>query len=225
MAVIGLGVFGKTIARELAERGAQVIALDERKEPVEEIREFVTYSVQVNSMDRNALRAIGVDNVDIAVVCIGDDIEANLLTTILLKKMGVRKVWSRAISPLQGEILKTLDVDFIMNIEEEMGRVTASSVLSRHIDKHIPLASGFSLAEISTPESFVGKTIQQIKSREKHNIIIVAIKKKRPRINELGEREFEEYIEDIPQPHQKLEENDVMIIMGAEKSIEVFTSL
>lgn len=98
VAVIGLGKFGSTVAKELTERGAQVIAVDENKERVENIKELVTYAVVANSTDELALRASGIQNVDIAVVCVGEDVEANLLTTLLLKKMGVKKVWARRIS-------------------------------------------------------------------------------------------------------------------------------
>lgn len=148
IAVIGLGKFGGTVAKELTARGAQVIAIDEQKERVESLKESVTYAVAVNSTDENALRAIGIQNVDIAVICIGEDIEAALLTTLLLKKMGIKRIWTRAISPLQQEIFKTLQVDYIINLEEEMGKIIANSLTSSNVTRHIPLTSGCSIAEI-----------------------------------------------------------------------------
>lgn len=91
IAVIGLGKFGSTVARELTERGAKVIAIDEHKERVEAIKESVAYAVALNSTDRAALESVTIRDVDVAVVCIGEDVEANLLTTILLKKTGRKK--------------------------------------------------------------------------------------------------------------------------------------
>ena len=165
-------------------------------------------------MDENALRSIEIQNVDVALVCIGEDIEANLLTTLLLKKLGIKKIWSRAISSLQQEILKTLEVDNIINLEEEMGKIVASSLVTPNIIKQIPLASGHSIAEIEVPKSFVDKTIRRISPRKKFNINIVAVKKKKPAINEFGDRIFEESINEVPSPDVPLEEEDILLIAG-----------
>ncbi|HMA64795.1 MAG TPA: NAD-binding protein, partial [Chitinispirillaceae bacterium] len=94
IAVIGLGNFGSTVARELTERGARVIAIDENRERVEAIKESVAYAVTLNSTDKAALESVAIRDVDVAVVCIGEDVEANLLTTLLLKKLGVKKIWA-----------------------------------------------------------------------------------------------------------------------------------
>lgn len=224
IAVIGLGKFGSTVARELTERGAHVIAVDENRERVENVKESVTYAVVVNSVEENALRAVGVQNVDVAVVCIGEDVEANLLTTLLLKKIGVKKIWARAISPLQLEILKTMEVDNIINLEEEMGELVANSLVSRSISKCIPLSPGHSIAEIGVPRKMVGKNIRDLKLRENFRINIVAIKKKRPQINEHGERIFEEYMEHVPAPDAPFEESDVLMVIGNDADIERFSA-
>src|SRR3989304_3273057 len=94
IAVIGLGKFGSTVARRLVEEGAQGIAIDENKEGVEALKDYVTYAAVANSTDEGALRALGVHNVDVAVVCVGEDVEANLLSTLLLRQMGVEKIWA-----------------------------------------------------------------------------------------------------------------------------------
>lgn len=225
VAVIGLGKFGSTVAKELTERGAHVIAVDENTERVEEVKESVTYAVTVNSVDENALRAVGIQNVDIAVVCIGEDVEANLLTTLLLKKIGVKKIWARAISPLQQEILKAIKVDNIINLEEEMGDLVANSLISRSISKCIPLTPGHSIAEVPVPRAFVGRNIKSLKLRESYRINVVAVKKKKPRINEHGERIFEEYMEHVPEPEAPFEETDVLMIIGSDVDIERFSNI
>lgn len=224
VAIIGLGKFGSTVAKELTEKGAQVIAIDHNKRLVEELKDSVSYAVTLNTMDENALRSLEIHNVDHAVVCIGEDIEANLLTTLLLKKIGVKKIWSRAISPLQMEILKALDVDNIINLEEEMGRIVARSLVSPNIISHVPLASGHSIAEIILPSPLIDKSIRKINPRKKFNINIVAIKKKRPQINEMGERIFEDYIEDVPSPDLPLEEGDILLVAGSDRDIQKFAA-
>lgn len=224
VAVIGLGKFGSTVARELTERGAHVIAVDENKERVESIKESVTYAVVVNSTDESALRAVGIQNVDIAVVCVGEDVEANLLTTLLLKKIGVNKIWARAISPLQQEILKTMEVDNIINLEEEMGVLVANSLVSRSISKCIPITPGHSIAEVKVPKNLLGRNIRELRLRESFKLNIVAIKKKKPQINSLGERTFEDYMEHVPSPDDPLIETDILMVIGKDEDIEKFSS-
>ncbi|MFC1596094.1 potassium channel family protein [Candidatus Margulisiibacteriota bacterium] len=223
IAVLGLGKFGRTISKELTDKGAQVIALDNRKEKIEEIKESVTYAVGINTTDENALRAAGIHNVDIAIVCIGEDIEASLLTTLLLKKMGVKKIWARATSPLQQEIIKIMEVDNVINLEEEMGKIVASSLISENIAKHIPIAEGHSIAEIKLPQKFVGKTIRKIDPRKNYNVNIVAIRKYTPEINEQGERVFKEELIDVPSPDLELSEEDTLLVVGSNVDIEKFS--
>ncbi len=224
IAVIGLGNFGSAVARELTDRGVHVIAIDRHKERVESIKESVTYAVTLDSTDINALRSVGMQDVDVAVVCIGDDIEANLLTTILLKKSGVKKIWARAISLLQKEILKALEVDEIIALEEEMGKVIANGLASANITKHIPLALGHSIAEIKVPEKFVGKTMRQIDPRKKYSVNIVAVKKNVPGIDEYGERTTTEQIEDVPSPDAVFSGDEILFVVGNDDNIKKFSN-
>lgn len=222
IAVVGLGKFGSTVARELTERGARVIAIDSRKERVEAIKESVAFAVTMNSTDRVALESLVIRDVDVAVVCIGDDVEANLLTTLLLKKLGVKKIWARAINELQLEILKTLEVNDIINLEEEMGKKIAQTLASSNLTRIIPIADGYSMAEVKLPDSFINKTLRQINPREKHNINIVAIKKYTPEIDNLGERIFKEIIRNVPSPDEILDEDIVLLVAGSDRDIEKF---
>lgn len=223
VAVIGLGKFGSTVARELTDLGAHVIAIDTDRERVEELKDRVTYAVTLNATDEKALRAIGIQDVDVAVVTVGEDVEANLLTTVLLKRMGVKRIWARAISPMQQEILKALEVDSIINLETEMGKLVARSLVTENVVKHVHLGPGYSVAEIRIPPQFVGKSIRQTQARKQFNVNVVAIKKRKPQITETGERTFEEYSESIPSPDQELEEEDVLVVVGREEDVTRFS--
>jgi trk system potassium uptake protein TrkA len=224
IAVIGLGGFGSSVARELTEKGVEVLAIDREREPVEAIKDSVAHAATLDSTDENALRAVGIKNVDVAVVCIGEDIEANLLTTILLKKIGVHRIWTRALSPLQQEILKMLEVDNIINLEKEMGGFVATSLASANITRHIPLAKDHSIVEVQVPVEFIGKTLRTLDPRNQFGVNIVAIKKMVPAINEQGERILEESIEDVPKPDDILEETDRLLIVGSNKNVERFAN-
>ncbi len=223
IAVIGLGRFGATIARTLSDRGVEVIAIDLDKEKIEDIKDYVAVAVGVDSTDEKALKALSIDNVDAAIVCIGDNIEANLLTISVLKKLGVKNILARAMDSLQAQILKYMEVDRIINLEEEMGVMVANSMVTSHIEKHIPLASGHSLAEVKIPSQFVGKTLKELQLRNRFHINIIAIKKKVPEITESGERTYKEVINDMPRADDVLEEGDILIVVGTDESIKNFS--
>ncbi len=220
VAVIGLGNFGNSVAKSLAEKGAYVTAIDLNKDLVEEIKNSVSLAVSLNTTDSKALKSINIQDVDVALVCIGNDVEANILTVFLLKKLGVKKIWARAIDPLQQDILKMMEIAGIINLEEEMGKIVASSLVSTSLIKNIPLSPGHSIAEVKIPLAFIGKAIKYIKPRENYNVNIVAIKKNVPTINSVGERTFKEFIEDVPLPDTIFEENDILLIVGADENIE-----
>lgn len=222
-AVIGLGHFGSALALELMEQGAQVIAIDRDAERVEAVKDMVTYAVTLDAGDEAALRAASIHEVDAAIVCIGDKIEANLLSTVLLKKIGVKKIWGRAISPLQQEILKALDIDSIINLELDMGRRLARSLVMDNVVQHLSLGEKYSVAEIKVPPALVGKTLRQSALRHDHNLNVVGIKKKVPEIGKDGERIFKEETEHVPSPDARLEEEDILIVVGQQEDIEKFS--
>ncbi len=222
IAVVGLGIFGRTLAKELTDKGAQVIAVDNDKDKVEAVKESVTYAVSLDSTDKNALVSVSLNEVDVAVVCIGDDVEANLLTTLLLKKIGVKKIWSRAINPLQEEILKALEVDEIISLEEQMGKSIARSLVSSDVSRRIPLSEGHSIAELKIPESFVGKTLRQLEPRKEFKVNIIGIKSFVPGVDSSGERVYKEVFDDIPSPDQPLSEDNILLVAGSDRNIEKF---
>jgi trk system potassium uptake protein len=223
IAVIGLGNFGSNVARELVDQGAQVLAIDKNRDRIEEIKELVAYAVTLNATDEKALKSMAIHEVDAAVVCVGVDVEANLLITLLLKKIGVKKVWARAINPLQQEILKALQVDSIINLEREMGQLVARSLMIENVVKHIHLSPGYSVAEIRVPPSLMGQTLRGANLRKEHNLNVVAIKRKRPQVSREGERTFEEYTENVPSPDTTLEENDILVVVGNDSDIARFS--
>lgn len=224
IAIIGLGRFGFAVAQELMEQGAQVIAIDNDSQRVEAIKDVVTYAVTLEAGDEAALRSVSIHEVDVAVNCIGENVEANLLITVLLKRLGVKRVWARAISPLQQEILKALEVDSIINLEQDMGRMVGRSLVLENVVKNFFLSPGFSVTEVKTPESLVGKTLRQAALRKNYNLNVVGIKRKVPQIGKDGERTFEEITENVPSPDARLEEADILILVGQDNDIAKFTA-
>jgi len=221
-AVIGLGRFGGALARNLAQRGAEVIAIDKDSKLIDEIKEEVTLAVRLDSTDEEALRSQGVSQVDVAIVSIGGDFEASVLTTALLKRMGVKTVITRAsrtASHIQERILELVGADRVVLPEVEMGEKLAQSLLISNVLDYIPISEKYSAAEVYSPRSFWGKTIREVKVREKYKVTILQIKK----ISGEGEKAKVKRINYFPQPSDVIEKGDILLVVGEEKDIEHFS--
>ncbi len=150
-AVIGMGRFGMRLARLLTEGGAEVIAVDRRKELIEEVRDDVTRPVCLDATDEEALRSQGIDEVDVAIVGIGGNFEAAVLTTVLLKQLGVSRVISRAASSIRARILSRVGADEIVNPEQESADRWRNRLVATNIVERIELAEDFSLVQMAAP--------------------------------------------------------------------------
>ena len=210
IAVIGLGRFGISLALTLSEKGAEVLAIDKDLKKVEEIKDRVALAVAIDARELEALKAQGVENVDTAVVCIREDFEANLLTAVNLKQLGIKEIIARANSRVQKEILEKIGVDWVVLPDEEMGRRVAQRLLFPSLLDSIPLSPGYSVAQMRCREEFVGKSLKELELRRRFGINVVAIKKE----GEKGE------IIHVPSPDYLMEEGDVMVVTGPDSLLE-----
>ncbi len=221
-AVIGLGRFGMRLARLLSEAGAEVIAIDQRRELVEEIRDSVALAVCIDTTDEQALRAQGVDKVDVAIVGIGSDFEDAALTTATLKQIGVGRVLSRATSFIRARILSRIGADDIVNPEQESAERWCSRLLSPAIMSRIELAEGSSLAQVASPESFLGKTLGELAVRQKYQVNVVAIRRTIEQIDAEGSMKVRQVVISVPMADTVIEKGDVLVIIGSDEAIESF---
>jgi trk system potassium uptake protein TrkA len=218
-AVIGLGRFGARLAMLLAEAGAEVIAVDRNRDLVEDIRDRVSLAVCLDSTEEPALRAQGIDKVDVAVVGIGADFEDAALTTALLKQMGVRRVISRAASEIRARILSRIGADDIVNPEKESAERWCGRLLAPEIMARTELAEGYSLVQVAAPGSFHHKTLEDLAVRKKHRVNIVAIRRT------VGAAEGDavrHQVISVPMPDTVIEPGDVLVLIGADEAIEAF---
>ena len=208
IAVIGLGRFGTALALELVKTGREVLGIDSDERLVQANAEALTHVVQADTTDEATLRELGIQDFDSAVVAIGSDLEASILTASLLLQLGVPEVWAKATSVSHGRILEQLGVQHVIFPEMDMGKRVAHMVSGESLD-YIQLDEDFVMAKTEVPESFNGKTLSEMKFRSNHGVTVVATRK-----------EGESYLPSFPET--VLNTGDVMIVSGRTSQVEDF---
>jgi trk system potassium uptake protein TrkA len=223
VAVIGLGRFGISLAISLTDRGVEVIGIDKTREAVDAVKDKVSLAVILDSEDEDALRAQGVDRVDAAVIAIGEDnFRSSVLTTILLKRMGVQMVVCRAFEDIDKEILENIGADRIVFPEVESGDRLARSLSSASVIDHIPLDENdtHSMAQIEAPKRFWGKKIVDLKTPTRYGVNIVLIKHMVEGTDRKGDRIIKEEVNPVPRADDVINEGDVLWIVGRTEDVE-----
>ncbi len=218
-AVIGLGRFGSSVARTLVERGHEVLAIDSEEEKVAEIADQVTHAVQLDASDEKALRSVGVADVDVAVVSVGD-ISASILITLLLKELGVGIVASKALDTLHAKVLRRVGADRIIFPERDMGVRVADSLSTPGIFDYIEVSPTHSIVELVAPGSFQSKTMRELDLRAKYGVNVIAIKRKKPKISKEGASEIEEEFILGPTADEQIVHGDLLVLLGKDEDIE-----
>lgn len=219
-AVIGLGRFGSSVAKTLAEKGQQVLAIDEKEDVVQDLAEFVTNAVCIDATDEKALKNIGVQSVDVAIVAIGKSLEASILVTLALKELGVAKIIAKAVSENQGKVLEKLGVNVVVFPERDMGEKLANKLISPEVVEEINLSPEYSLFEITTPHEFIGKSLKDLEVKAKYSINIIAIKRKVKPVGRKALGKPPEFLNILPKGDDILLEADTLLILAPYEAIE-----
>ena len=205
-AVIGLGQFGRTLAKELANSECDVLAIDDKDENIQEIAEKVTYAVRADVREPGILKSLGVQNVDVAIIAVAENMEASITATMQAKDLGVPCVISKAMNTLHGRILEKIGADQVIYPERSMGLRVARNLTSNGFEDIFELSSEFSMAEFRIPADWAGKSLVELKIREKYKINVVAVK--------LGD-EVNVNID----PAEKLKEGCVLVAAGKNQDL------
>lgn len=221
--VIGLGTFGERVALSLTEKGADVVVVDKNRAKVEDIKDKVGVALILDSTDEEAMRAADVENVDGAVVALGDAQEEAILTTAILKRMGISPVVARAADQLYAHVLSLVGADRVVIIEEQMGEEIAKRLLAPEVHEKILLTSGHILAEIEASKGFVGKTLKELGLRRKFGVNVISIQKKVTQIDEEGKVHQTTQVNDLPGSDDRIEEGDVLVLVGSQTNIDRLT--
>lgn len=213
--VIGLGRFGFSVAKTLVELDSEVIAIDSEEERVKSVADFVTYAVQLDAMDEKALRSVGVQNVDTAIVSIGENIEASVLVVMILKEIGIKNIIAKAVTPLHGKVLENLGVNRIVFPEREMAVRVAHSLIRPKVLEELELSQEYSIIELSTPKEFVGKSLKETQLRSKYGVNLIAIKRK------VTEKGITRDVWNVnPSPTDIMDEGDILVLIGSNDDLD-----
>ena len=209
--VIGLGIFGSTVATTLAEEGKEVLAIDKDMVCVERMADIVTKAVQADGTDMDQLKILGVHEFDVAIVAIGDHLEECILTVMNLKELGIKHIIAKARNKQFMQILEKVGADEVIRPERDMGEKIAKRLVRNRIVDLVELEGGYSVVEMKVPSTWVGKSVKEINVRAVYDFNIIGIKKN-------GSNQLVMSID----PNEPIHVNDVFLIVGNTKNIEKF---
>ncbi len=203
--IIGLGRFGYALAVELAEAGADLIVLDREEEKVRELREYTDNAFVVRSLDKKTLSETGIQNCDVAVVCIGEHLDTSILTTLNLVSLGVPKVIAKSKSAEHGEILEKLGAQVVYPERDMAIRLANRLEAARSLD-YIQLSEKLHISKLMVPEKMIGKTVLELNLRKEFGVNIIAV-------------ENNDTLTEIVSPGYSFRKGDVLFLSGAKAGL------
>lgn len=211
IAIIGLGKFGMSAAKLLSKYNCDVLAIDDSETLIEEAVPYVTRAIKLNAMDVEALKAVGIKHFDVAIVAIGDNIEASLLIALTLKELEIPYIVAKARDEKHAKLLEMIGVNKIMQPEIDSAVRLVNTLTTKYVKEKIELGKDHSIVEIESPTAWIGKTFGELALRQKHSINVVCIKR------------GEEVI--FPTANYKVEKEDTLLIMASNKELSILDTL
>ncbi|QAA32000.1 potassium channel family protein [Clostridium manihotivorum] len=204
--VIGLGRFGTSVAKTLYDLGNDVLAIDVDEDLVQDISDSVTHAVQMDATDESALKTLGLRNFDVAVITIGENIQASVMVTLLVKELGVKYIVAKGHSDLHAKVLYKIGADRVVLPEKDMGVRVAHNLVSSTILDYIDLSPDYSIIEIETPKEWHNSSIRDLSLRTRFGINVMAIKK-------------EHDINITPNAEEIIEPGDIIVAIGSTEDL------
>ena len=210
--VIGLGRFGSALARQLCHLGAEVLAMDVKSDLVQQVANEVTHAVVGDARDKDVLRALGVRDMDCAIIAIGEDLAASVLTVMNLKELGVPYVVCKAHDETHRRVLEKLGVDRVVIPEQEHAQRLGRSLFSHNVLDYIELSPDYGILEVPAPKSWVGKTLKELNVRAKMGVNIIAV-------------ECGSVTNVSPSADYRIQSGDIMVVLGDNMALEAVQKL
>jgi trk system potassium uptake protein TrkA len=206
--VIGLGIFGSNIARDLFENGFDVVAIDKNKEAIQKIKNYSTKAVLADGTDKEVMDEIGIHEDDIAIISFGEDLAAATLITLHLKQLKVKSIIVKAPNEEHKMILEKVGATDVIIPEMDVAKKVAKSLISPNVMDYIPLSEDYMILEMAPPNSFLGKTIAELQLRGKYSIEVIAVRDV-----------ISGHIHMVPQADFIIKDGEVLIVIGKEADI------
>ena len=210
--VIGLGLFGAEVARKLCEQGCEVLAMDVRSDLVQQVANDVTHAVVGDGQDKDVLRALDAGSFDCAIIAIGDDLAASVLTTMNLKELGVPYIVCKAHDETHRRVLEKLGVDRVVIPECEFGGKLARSLSSHNVLDYIELSEDYGILEVPAPKKWIGKNLKELNVRAKLGVNIIAVENG-------GQTDVS------PSADYVIQEGDRMVVLGDNLALKAVQNL
>ena len=211
-AVIGLGLFGSSVARQLCALGAEVLAIDTNSDLVQQVSGDVTTAAVADARDLEVLRALGAQECDCAVVAIGDDLAVSVLATMNLKELGIPQIICKAHDETHRKVLEKLGADKVVIPEREVAEKLARSMTSHNVLDFIELSSDYGIVEINTPKAWIGKSLKELDVRARLGVNIIAI-------------ERNDKVSVSPRAEFELAKNDILVVLGDYDSLTMMQEI
>ncbi|MFT8321854.1 MAG: TrkA family potassium uptake protein [Bacillus sp. (in: firmicutes)] len=207
--VIGLGNFGGSLVEEFHEMGAEVLAIDQSIEKVEKYQGIATHCVQLNALNETAFSQLGIRNMDHAFVSFGDDVESSILTTLILKELGINQVWVKAADNYHKRVLEKIGADRVIHPEKDIAKRIAHHVVSEKMIDYIELSTEHGIVEMIATKKVHHKSIIELDVRAKYGCTIIGIQRKGKTIVS-------------PSAEEVIYKEDVLIVIGSNEDLYHF---
>ncbi len=217
--IFGLGNFGMSLALNLTESGNEVIGVDKQIEKVNLVKDKIAHAICLDSTNELAYQALPVKQTDLAVVAIGENEGAAIITTAIVKKLSKAKVISRSLSPIHDTVLQAMGIDFIVHPEQEAAEKLTYKINLKNVVDNYKVDDKYSITEIKIPESFIGQTLGELDIRTRFGLNVITFLRKREKTNLLGVTTSVREVVGVPSPDTKVEKEDVMVVFGLNEKI------
>lgn len=223
--IVGLGNFGASLAVKLTEQGNEVIGIDNSMSKVDLMKEKISHTICIDSTDQFTMGGLPLKDTDVVVVAIGEDQGANVMTTAVLKNLGVKRLISRAITPLHEMVLQAIGVDEIVHPEEETAERWAKRLCLRGVVDSFELNNDYSIVEVKVPTKYEGLSLEEIGFRKNYNLVVLTTIKMSSERSILGTSRNISQVQGVASPRTILDKGDIMVVYGANKDIKSLLKL